>query len=31
PDASKDKLKGSLGELKQISGLSGVVMNYSAN
>ncbi|MGK9172074.1 cell division protein DedD [Yokenella regensburgei] len=31
PDASKDKLKGSLGELKQISGLNGVVMNYSAN
>lgn len=31
PDASKDKLKGSLGELKQISGLSGVVMNYTAN
>lgn len=31
PDASKDKLKGSLGELKQISGLSGVVMSYSAN
>ncbi|WP_318365547.1 cell division protein DedD [Enterobacter sp.] len=31
PDASKDKLKNSLGELKQISGLSGVVMNYSAN
>ncbi|CDL30257.1 DedD protein [Escherichia coli ISC7] len=26
PDASKDKLKGSLGELKQLSGLSGVVM-----
>lgn len=31
PEASKDKLKGSLGELKQLSGLSGVVMNYSAN
>jgi DedD protein len=31
PDASKDKLKGSLDELKQISGLNGVVMNYSAN
>ena len=31
PEASKDKLKGSLGELKQISGLSGVVMGYSAN
>lgn len=26
PDASKEKLKGSLGELKQLSGLSGVVM-----
>ncbi|EDT2411029.1 cell division protein DedD [Salmonella enterica] len=31
PDASKDKMKGSLGELKQISGLSGVVMGYSPN
>ena len=31
PDASKDKLKGSLEELKQLSGLSGVVMGYSAN
>nr|WP_249435105.1 cell division protein DedD [Enterobacter chengduensis] len=31
PEASKDKLKSSLGELKQISGLSGVVMGYSAN
>lgn len=31
PDASKDKMKGSLGELKQLSGLSGVVMNYSVN
>jgi DedD protein len=29
PDASKDKLKSSLGELKSLSGLSGVVMNYS--
>src|SRR5699024_11488515 len=29
PDASKDKLKGSLGELKQLSGLSGVVMGYT--
>ncbi|MEA1398989.1 cell division protein DedD, partial [Salmonella enterica] len=29
--ASKDKMKGSLGELKQISGLSGVVMGYSPN
>lgn len=31
PDASKDKLKGSLGELNQLSGLNGVVMNYSVN
>ena len=31
PDASKEKLKGSLGELKQISGLSGVVMGYTPN
>ncbi|ENV9336111.1 cell division protein DedD [Klebsiella aerogenes] len=31
PDASKDKLKGQLGELQQISGLSGVVMGYSPN
>ncbi|WLI77881.1 cell division protein DedD [Kosakonia sp. H02] len=31
PDASRDKLKDSLGELKQLSGLNGVVMNYSAN
>ncbi|EGX8050796.1 cell division protein DedD [Salmonella enterica subsp. enterica serovar Infantis] len=31
PDTSKDKMKGSLGELKQISGLSGVVMGYSPN
>jgi len=31
PDASKDKLKGSLGELKQISGLNGVVMGYTPN
>ncbi|NDO83122.1 cell division protein DedD [Citrobacter sp. NCU1] len=31
PDASKDKLKSSLGELQQISGLSGVVMGYSPN
>lgn len=29
PDTSKDKLKGQLGELKQLSGLSGVVMGYS--
>lgn len=29
PDASKDKLKSSLGELSSISGLSGVVMNYT--
>lgn len=31
PDASRDKLKSSLGELQQISGLSGVVMGYSPN
>ena len=31
PDASKEKLKGSLGELKQLSGLSGVVMGYTPN
>jgi DedD protein len=31
PDASKDKLKGSLTELKQLSGLSGVVMGYTPN
>lgn len=31
PDASRDKLKASLGELNQLSGLNGVVMNYSAN
>lgn len=31
PDTSKDKLKGQLGELKQLSGLSGVVMVYSPN
>ncbi|RPH30426.1 cell division protein DedD [Buttiauxella warmboldiae] len=30
PDASKDKLKSSLGELSAISGLNGVVMNYTA-
>ncbi|WP_058912741.1 cell division protein DedD [Entomohabitans teleogrylli] len=30
PDASRDKLKASLGELNRLSGLSGVVMNYSA-
>lgn len=29
PDASKEKLKSSLGELNKLSGLSGVVMNYS--
>ena len=29
PDASKDKLKSSLNELNSISGLNGVVMNYS--
>lgn len=31
PDASRDKLKGSLGELNQLSGLNGVVMNYTVN
>lgn len=31
PDASRDKLKGQLGELQQLSGLSGVVMGYSPN
>lgn len=31
PDASKDKLKSSLGELKSLSGLSGVVMGYTPN
>ncbi|HAZ54991.1 MAG TPA: cell division protein DedD, partial [Franconibacter helveticus] len=31
PEASKEKLKGSLGELNKISGLNGVVMNYSVN
>lgn len=31
PDASRDKLKGSLGELNKLSGLNGVVMNYSVN
>lgn len=31
PDASKDKMKGSLGELKQLSGLNGVVMGYTPN
>jgi DedD protein len=30
PDASKDKLKSSLGELNSLSGLNGVVMNYTA-
>ncbi len=29
PDASKDKLKSSLGELHNLSGLNGVVMNYT--
>lgn len=29
PDASKDKLKSSLSELNSISGLNGVVMNYT--
>ncbi len=31
PDASKDKLKSSLGELNSLSGLNGVVMGYSVN
>ncbi|MCS3463122.1 MULTISPECIES: cell division protein DedD [Citrobacter] len=31
PDASRDKLKNSLGELQKISGLSGVVMGYTPN
>ena len=31
PDASRDKLKSSLRELNQLSGLNGVVMGYSAN
>lgn len=31
PDASKDKLKASLGDLQRLSGLSGVVMNYSVH
>ena len=31
PDASKEKMKGSLGELKSLSGLSGVVMGYTPN
>ncbi|WP_312692408.1 cell division protein DedD [Kosakonia sp.] len=31
PDASRDKLKGSLGELNQLSGLNGVVMGYTPN
>jgi len=30
PDASKDKLKSSLGELNSLSGLNGVVMTYTA-
>lgn len=30
PDASKDKLKSSLSELNSLSGLNGVVMNYTA-
>lgn len=29
PEVSKEKLKSSLGELNKLSGLSGVVMNYS--
>ena len=31
PDASKEKMKGALGELKSLSGLSGVVMGYTPN
>lgn len=31
PDVSKEKLKSSLGELKQLSGLNGVVMGYTPN
>lgn len=31
PDASKEKMKSSLGELKSLSGLSGVVMGYTPN
>lgn len=31
PDTSKDKLKGQLDDLKQVSGLNGVVMGYSVN
>ena len=31
PDASKENLKVSLGELKKLSGLSGVVMGYTPN
>ncbi|MGS6208302.1 cell division protein DedD, partial [Enterobacter intestinihominis] len=31
PDASKDKLKGTLGQLKQIYPMRGDVMNYSPN
>ncbi|EOW6741561.1 cell division protein DedD [Cronobacter dublinensis] len=31
PEASKDKLKSSLGELNSLSGLNGVIMNYSVN
>ena len=31
PDASRDKLKNSLGQLQKTSGLSGVVMGYSPN
>ncbi|WMY75643.1 cell division protein DedD [Buttiauxella selenatireducens] len=30
PEVSKDKLKSSLGELNSLSGLNGVVMNYTA-
>lgn len=31
PDTSRDKLKNALGEMNRISGLNGVVKNYSAN
>ncbi|PWW09560.1 cell division protein DedD [Mangrovibacter plantisponsor] len=31
PEASKDKLKASLGDLHSLSGLNGVVMNYSVH
>jgi DedD protein len=31
PEVSKDKLKASLGDLHSLSGLNGVVMNYSVH